>query len=193
MTTKGNPGESDSTGKIIDILVVIDTDYIKANYASIHGIKDQDKGNPYAIDHHSEYVVAAGANNITKQGTADITFNAKPNDRISFRGVSAYNNSDDAIIIYGIIPANSGPKGNVFNPFHYDMVTRAYAVVPVVDSSNSFNTTTTSITFYSYNSTVQKQGTESYIIQFALYTLAEDGETQKLYGYYQWDPTIYVS
>lgn len=179
--------ELKSSATIIDVLVVIDTDYIKANYP-----RNNTQSNPFGIDHLSEYVVATGTNDVKKQGTADITFNAAPNDRVSFRGVSVYNNSDDAVIVYGIKPYGAG-QVDLFNTFNYDKVIRTGAAVPNSGSANGLPATPTTVSFYAYNSTVQKQGSELYVIQFALYELDADKETQILYGYFQWDPTIKIS
>lgn len=179
--------ELKSSATIIDVLVVIDTDYIKANYSP-----NNSQSSPVNINHLSEYVIATGANGVRGQGTADITFNAAPNDRVSFRGVSVYNNSDDAVIVYGIKPYGPG-QPDLFNNFNYDKVIRTGAAVPNLSSPNGLPAIPASASFYAYNATVQRQGSELYVIQFALYVLDTDKETQKIYGYFQWDPTIKVS
>lgn len=179
--------ELKSSASFIDVIVVIDTDYIKANCP-----RNSSQSSPYAINHLSEYVVATGSNGVRGQGTADLTFNASPNDRVSFRGVSVYNNSDDAIIIYGIKPYGAG-QIDLFNTFNYDKVIRTGAAIPNPQTPNGLPAISTSVSFYSYSSTVQKQGSELYVIQFALYELDAAKETQQVYGYFQWDPTIKIS
>ncbi|KIO76717.1 hypothetical protein TH53_13670 [Pedobacter lusitanus] len=176
-----------SSATIIDVLVVIDTDYVKSHYA-----RNDRQSNPFPIDHLSEYVIATGANGTRGQGTADITFSAAPNDRVCFRGVSAYNNSDDAVIVYGIKPYGSD-QPDLFNTFNYDKVIRSGAVVPNEKIPNGLPAIPTRVSFYSYNSTVREQGSELYVIQFALYELDSTGEKQQIYGYFQWDPTIIIT
>jgi len=56
----------------------------------------------------------------------------------------------------------------------------------------SKNTSRSTVTFYSYKATVGQPGTEAFMVNFALYTLDDSGNNQKIYGYFQWDPTITV-
>jgi len=176
----------ESSGAFIDVIIVIDTDYVKTTY----GPNNNAQNNPQAIDHNSEYMVCTGASSVTKQGTADLSFSASPGDQVSFRGVSVYDNSDDAVIIYGIQKYGGD---NVFNTFTTNLVTRSGAVVPDPNQLNGLPATTASINFCSYSAAIRAKGTENFVVQFALYTLDKTHETQQLYGYYQWDPTIIVS
>lgn len=176
--------ENDSATVGINLLVVIDTDYVKANYGP-GGAQD----NPIQINHLSQYMLCTGSRAaVTGQGTADLGFTANPGDLVSFYGQSIYANSQDAVILYGIIPFSGT---SVFNPFETNVVTRAGAAVPSVP--NALPATSVSSNFISLDSVVARQGTEGYRIQFALYQLdSQTGETQDLYGYYEWDPTIMV-
>ncbi len=171
----------------INILIVIDTEYVKANYP----VGSKDQNNPTGINHSSQFMICSSPRGVVSgQGTADLKFKANPGDFVSFYGSSIYDNSDDAVIVYGI-KYWSGDK--VFNQFVPNLVTRAHAVMPDTTTSNGLPPVTTSMNFTSLDSRVAKAGTENFYVYFALYTLAADGETQQLFGYYYWDPTVVVS
>jgi hypothetical protein len=178
--------ELNSSSQEIDILVVIDTDYVKSNYPN----PSQDPNNPTGIDHNSQHMIVSNTNAISGQGTADLNFSAKAGDEVSFRSTSISQNSDDAVIIYNI-KYWSGDQ--VFNTFVYDAVTRQQAVVPNYNSANGLPANTANITFSSFDSKVKSTGTENFYVQFALYQLdPNNSNNQILFGYYYWDPTITV-
>jgi Inclusion body protein. len=178
--------ELNASSQEIDVLVVIDTDYVRTNYPK----PSQDPNNPTGIDHNSQHMIVSNANAISGQGTADLNFKAKAGDTVSFRSTSIYQNSDDAVMIYNI-KYWSGDQ--VFNNFVYDAVIRKNAVVPNYNSPNGLPADTASITFSSFDSKVRNTGTENFYVQFALYTLdPNDSNKQILFGYYYWDPTITV-
>lgn len=171
----------------INIMIVIDTDYVKNHYPNA----SQDPNNPTGIDHSSQFMVCNSSRGIIGgQGTADLNFRANVGDYIAFRGTSIYGNSDDAIIVYGIKPWS----GNVFNSFVTDQVTRTNAISPDPDSpsNNGLPGKAGVGNFISYESKVRGSGVENFYVRFALYTLGDDGNTQELLGYYYWDPTITV-
>jgi len=124
------------------------------------------------------------------QGTADLNFQAVPGDSVSFRAVSIYDNSDDAVIIYGI---KYWQGDNVFNQFVPNLVKRQRAVMPDTNTDNGLPAILSSFNFTSLDSRVKNAGKEFFYVYIALYTLADDGETQNLYGYFYWDPSITVS
>ncbi|WP_306172522.1 AidA/PixA family protein [Burkholderia cenocepacia] len=115
---------------------------------------------------------------------------AYPGDRVQFTGVSIYDNSDDAVIIYNI-PRYQGDE--VFNPFVCNTVVRNGAVEPNPDSGsrNGLPPLKKQLTFATFDSSVRKSGTEYFGVCFALYKLV-GGQNQELFGYYWWDPKIYV-
>lgn len=169
----------------INVMIVIDTDYVKSHYPN----PSQKSDNPTPIDHKSQFMVCTDPRGIISgQGTADLNFKALPGDNVSFRGTSIYGNSDDAVIVYGISPWNGV---DVFNSFRTDKVERQGAAVPDINSPNGIPEKKIKADFISYDSKVQKKGTENFHVKFGLYT-CNDGETQNLLGYYQWDPTITV-
>lgn len=176
-----------TSARSMDVLIVIDTEYVKANYPN----PSQDPNNPTGIDHNSQYMICTGTRGVLSgQGSADLNFRANPGDFVSFYGTSVYANADDAVIVYNI---KYWSGANVFNRFNVDLVQRANAVKPNVGTSNGLPAVTGPDDFISLDSRVSMRGVENFYVYFALYTLADDGETQQLFGYYYWDPTITVS
>lgn len=177
---------TNASAKSIDILIVIDTEYVKTNYPN----PSQDSSNPTGINHSSQFMICTANSVVSGQGTADLNFKANAGDYVSFRGVSIYQNSDDAVIVYGI---KHWSGAYVFNQFVSDVVTRTGAVVPNTTTQNGLPAGNTSVNFTSLDSKISGQGVENFYVYFALYTLANDGETQNLYGYYYWDPAVTVA
>lgn len=177
----------DASSQQINVLVVIDTEYVKTNYSN----PSKDPSHPTGINHSSQFMIVTGSRGIVSgQGTADLNFRANPGDYVAFTGTSIYDNSDDAVIIYGI----QYWKGDqVFNQFVPNMVTRTGAVQPNPETQNGLPAVSGKINFSSYDSKIRNQGTENFYVVFALYNLAANGENQELFGYYYWDPTITVS
>ncbi|EIL95974.1 hypothetical protein UU5_08635 [Rhodanobacter sp. 115] len=177
----------ESSAQQINVLVVIDTEYVKTNYPN----PSKDPSHPTGINHNSQFMICTGSRGIVSgQGSADLNFRANPGDLVAFTGVSIYDNSDDAVIVYGI----QYWKGDqVFNQFVPNLVTRNGAVMPDANSENGLPALQTKIDFSSFDSKVRNGGTENFYVVFALYTLSDNGENQEVFGYYYWDPTITVS
>jgi len=174
----------------IDILTVIDTEYIKAKY----GPNNNSPSNPVPIDHNSQFLICTDTRGIISgQGTADLNFRANAGDLVSFRGTSIYQNSDDAVIVYGIVKNNNVPKSvDVFNQFVTNIVERNGAVQPNPKQLNGLPAIQVKQSFLSYDSKVARSGMEAFLVNIALYTMDRTGQNQVLYGYYSWDPTITV-
>ncbi|MBR8842173.1 MULTISPECIES: inclusion body family protein [Pseudoalteromonas] len=179
----------EASSESINVLIVIDTEYVKAHYPH----PSQDQNSPTPIDHNSEFMIASDPRGIVSgQGTAVLNFRANAGDNVSFSGTSIYGNADDAVIIYGIKQFGGT---QVFNTFVTNSVNRTEAAVPNVNSGNNngLPAAHVSTNFMTLDSKVRNSGTENFQVQFALYTLSSDGQSQSLLGYYQWDPTITVS
>lgn len=175
-----------ASAQSINVLVVIDTEYVKKTYPN----PSKDSSKPTGINHNSQFMICTGSRGIISgQGTADLNFKANVGDYVAFTGTSIYANSDDAVIVYGI---NYWQGAQVFNTFVPDMVTRAKAVMPDPNTPAGIPPLQTKISFSSLDSKVKQAGTENFYVYFGLYTLADDGETQQLFGYYYWDPTVTV-
>jgi nematocidal protein AidA len=169
---------------LINVLVVIDTEYVKANYPN----PSQDPNNPTGIDHNSQFMLCTGSRApVTGQGTADLGFTANPGDFVSFYGQSIYGNAQDAVIVYGI---NYWQGATVFNQFSTDAVSITGAAVPGVP--NALPAKNIPGNFISLDSRVSGGGKEDFYVYFGLYTLDDTGENQNLFGYYYWDPSITV-
>ncbi|QPQ53866.1 hypothetical protein H3Z85_08875 [Chryseobacterium indologenes] len=85
--------------------------------------------NPVPIDHIAKYMIVPSGNALLGQATGDLNLKARNGDRVSFRGSSIYQNSDDAVIIYGF-QKYSGDEIFNGNPMYYDVVDRKLAAVP---------------------------------------------------------------
>jgi hypothetical protein len=177
-----------ASSQAINVFVAIDTEKIKNGGYPI----SKEKSKPVGIRHDSQYMLVTGARQvISGQGTADLHFRANAGDYVSFAGTSFYDNADDAVIIYGIQPMPGSP--NVFNKFNPTDVTRTRAVEPNVETGDGLPAVPVKLNFHTYEAKVRASGTENFYVLIALYTLAADGQTQELHGYYYWDPTITVS
>ena len=169
----------------INVLVVIDTDYVKDHYPN----PSKDPARPTGIDHNSQFMICTDPRGgIVNQGTADLQFSAQPGDIVSFTGTSVYANSDDAVIVYGI---EYWKGDHVFNPFVPHLVRRNAAVQPDPNTNNGLPPLQVVQNFSSYDSKVKQSGTENFYVYFALYVL-EGGQSQQLYGYFYWEPAITV-
>jgi hypothetical protein len=195
-STKTSPGaqgtELKASAVIIDILTVIDTDRVIAYCEKNHITPSTKMDQPTGIDHSHEFMICTGAREIVSgQGTGDLHFRANPGDVIHFRGTSIYANSDDAVILYDIIKF----KGDdVFYPnkFNVTKVKRNGAVMPDPNTPNGVPPLHAAMSFNSYSATVSESGDEWFKVRFGLYRLDDKGQTQNLYGYFEWDPRLTV-
>lgn len=176
----------ESSSQQVNVLVVIDTEYVKNTYPN----PSKDPNHPTGINHSSQFMICTGSRGIVSgQGTADLNFRANPGDMVAFTGVSIYDNSDDAVIVYGI----QYWKGDqVFNQFVPNLVSRTGAVMPDPNTENGLPAIQGKINFSSFDSKVRSAGTENFYVVFALYKLSDNGENQEIFGYFYWDPTITV-
>lgn len=179
----------DVNDSIVHVMFLVDTAYIYAHY---QGKTSTDPNNPMPIDHNSEFMVCSFLNKPQKQGTADLSFSVPNQSTVAFWGSSLSNNGHDAIIIYDIEKnANLGPTDDVFNPFVMNQTLLPGGVIPS-GSINGLPAITQSRNIYALTSTVKTTGTENFVIRFGLYLFDQATQTQKLWSYCQWDPTITV-
>ena len=175
-----------SSAEQINVLVVIDTDYILDHYKN----PSQNPESPTGLDHHSQYMICQDPRGVVGgQGTADLNFRANVGDFVTFTGTSVYANSDSAVIVYGI---RHWDGDHVFGTFVANLITRNHAVMPDPKQPNGIPPTQQKISFASYDSKVSSGGTEKFYVYIAVYKLADDGQTQDLYGYFYWDPSVTV-
>jgi hypothetical protein len=179
--------EKAASSQTANVLVVIDTEYLKANYP-----KNTNPDAPQGINHNSQFMIVTGTRGgVTGQGTADLSFNINVGDYVAFTGTSIYANSDDAVIVYGI---RYWQGDHVFNAFTPDVITRKGAVQPNSDlvASGGIPPIKTTQNFSSLEAKVGSSGKEYFYVNIALYTLASNGQDQELYGYFYWDPSVNV-
>lgn len=178
-----------ATAQQINLLVVVDTEYVKG----ITKAPSKDWKNPTGINHSGQFMLCTGSRGPVKgQGTGDLEFMAYPGDLVSFTGTSIYDNSDDAVIVYGI---KHFAGDTVFNyPFNYSALQRNGAAQPNPESPdhNGLPAVQKPENFPSLDSRVARSGREGFGICFGLYTLV-GGQKQELYGYYWWDPYVTVA
>jgi nematocidal protein AidA len=179
----------------IDILTVIDTEAIKSywNKSDPSRTPSQEKGTPTGLDHSNKYMICTGSRGIISgQGTGDLSFKAYVEDSVRFVGVSAYDNADDAVIIYNI---KKFKGDDVFNQFNSNVYVRKEAVQPDPNSPSRDGLPALHVptNFATFEASVRQSGTEFFGVCFALYTLSDNRQRQDLYGYFWWDPTITVA
>lgn len=183
----------------IDILTVVDTDHIKERYTN----PSQDQNNPTAINSNSQFMIVTNDAALSGQGTGWLNFRATVGQSIRLFGTSASANSNDAIIIYGVLPSGSPncPGPYVTSIFDFPFVARHFELPKAVQPSH---------TFYPYNGlppNLNRQEfqylesiiasttygvTEEFCIQFALFDRSEGGDEQQLVGYYYWYTQVTV-
>ncbi|CAB3728379.1 inclusion body family protein [Paraburkholderia rhynchosiae] len=178
-----------ASGQDINVLVVVDTEYVKKMYPN----PSKDQTNPTGINHTNQFMICTGSRGIISgQGTGDLEFRANVGDDVAFTGVSIYDNSDDAVIVYDV---KHFTGDQVFNQFSADLIVRNGAVQPNADSPsrNGLPPVRKPTNFAVFESKVRSSGREGFGLAFGLYTLASNGQDQELFGYYWWDPYITVA
>lgn len=183
-------GMEAATGIAITVLIVIDTDYVKANYTS----PSQNPDEPTRIDENCQFMICTGSRGIIDgQGTPTLKFKADSGDTLSFSGQSIYGNSDDAVIVYAIKPVHGWP--DLFdNGFQSVKVHKKGAAVPNNSTASGLPAKHVEMDFMSLKTTLGQPGSAYYTVSFAMYEFrkATRNEIQELVGYYTWDPYIEV-
>lgn len=175
---------------LIKVLVVVDAEYIKKRYPKQ---SNPNWNNPVGIDHNSYFLFADDPRGIISgQGTADLNFKAMVGDYVKFTGVTFDDNDEDAVIVYGI-KKYSGD--DLFTQFTIQVIRRERAVSPDPNSPdfNGLPPLHVPKDFGYLCARVVRAGKEFVNIQFGLYTLDDDGQTQSLYGYFYGGASITVS
>lgn len=168
----------------INILSVIDTDYILQNYPA-----GQDPDNPVQVDSQAARMICANARGaVSGEGSTDLAFKARKGDYVFFRGMSMSANSDAAIIIYNV---QEEDHHNIFSAFSVDEASVEEAAEPNPEYVNGIPAAYRTADFSAIRSKVKRHGTATLTVQFGLYVL-EQGQTQALYGYFQWNAKIKI-
>ena len=178
---------SEQSSEQVNVLVVIDTNYIVDNYP--HPSTNPRK--PTAVDRNGLYMIVASPQGAAGgQGAAGLDFMAHAGGVASFTATSISASSDAAVILYDIKLRKGEqalkPRGRL------QTVTIPCAVMPDPTEPNGLPPTQQSISYTSYKVEILQAGTASFSVYIAVYVLAGDGQTQELYGYFYWDPTVTV-
>ncbi|RKP52622.1 AidA/PixA family protein [Trinickia fusca] len=175
----------------IHLLAVFDTGYIKRRHGPCH-----DKHawqHPIPINYEHQYLICTGSRgSVYGQASSHLRFDARVGDIVSIAATSIYANADDAVIVYAV--KGLSRQRPLFQPFEVGTIARAEAAQPHPDSpdNDGLPATHEKASFTTCNSRIRSVGNEQLAICFALYALDEYSETQNLYGYYWWGPTITI-
>jgi hypothetical protein len=171
----------------IRVLIVVDTDEIIATYGP-----NRDPSLAKTLSHDDTIAMCTDARSkVHGQGTGKLSFSAHVRDVISVTGTSGSANSQDAVIVYSLDPP---VDGHVFAPSQAAFYTRTGAVEPNPDSParNGFPPISKAANFSNFSVTAKARGAAPLAFAFALYTLADDGENQTLFGYYTYHFSVTV-
>lgn len=167
----------------INLLAVIDTGRVKSAYPN----PSQDAKHPTGIAPGGVFMICPGwRDEAPEQETDEPCVKIGHGSRVALRGVSISNNSDDAVIVYAVDTRN-GEETRVSKSFKPVVITLEEAVQPDPDSTNGgIPPVHVETNFSSLNSRFIALKSKVLNADFALYTLAEDGQSQQLFGYYFW-------
>lgn len=171
----------------INVLIVVDTDTIIATYGP-----NRDPSLAKALSHDDTITMCTDARSkVHGQGTGKLSFNARVHDVVSITGTSGSANSQDAVIVYSLSPP---ADGHIFTPSQAAFYARAGAVEPNPDSPdrNGLPPVSKEANFSNFSVTAKAPGVAPLTFAFALYTLADDGENQTLFGYYAYHFSVTV-
>ncbi|UVE65382.1 inclusion body family protein [Burkholderia pyrrocinia] len=182
----------DASTSEVKILVAIDADKLVAEVERGKYPRNNTKDNPYPITHENQYMLCADPypnGVISGQGTGDLAFLAKKFDWVSFTGTSIHNNASNAVIIYHL-EHNTGDNVLDIVGLRQRVYPLEAAAQPDPNQRNGMPALHRPRSFEVLDTRVTGKGTENFWVWFGLYELADDRETQRLVGYYKWDPTI---
>ncbi|CAB3749402.1 hypothetical protein GQ57_00185 [Burkholderia sp. MSh2] len=162
----------------IDILAVIDTEYIKRRYPN----PSKHPESPIAVDHRAVRLLYTGARGgPIGNDPAKPPLTLHPGDTVSLRAVSIYENSNDAVLVYQVAHLFGQQVFNQFSPEFLEV----HAVQLNPETADGLPPLTKSQTFSSVTARARTSGIETLGACFGLYTL--ERSTQELFGYYWWD------
>ncbi len=165
------PGRETNT---INILLVIDTEYIKKNYAAA----GEYELSPVPVDPSCVFAIYSGMRDEPEGASECEGLLIEFGSTLVFRATSVSNNSDDAVIVYQV---NQMDGESSFT----DWVTLAHAVRPDPQSVHGgVPPVEAEASFQGQELILSEPGVQFIDIRFAMYTLAEDEQSQVLYGYF---------
>lgn len=189
--------------KPIDMLVVIDTDSIRDDFQG--KTPSQDSTKPSPISHASQHMIATNDAAISGQGTADLEIQGVSGEGVRFYSTSASANSQDAVIVYGILQDGTtycGTTKPTDSAFDFPFITRYFSLEKAAQPSSQPplydglppNYDTQSFQYLESNLNKSTDGkAQLYCIEFAVFERDGQSGQTSLFGYFYWDPTIIVS
>lgn len=165
--------------KFIDIMVVIDTEYVIEN----SGIKGT-VANPTGIGHNQLFMITQPSDLVSGQATGDLAIRAVTGDTIRWYSTSLSGNTDQSAIIYSA-PYWTGDYVTS-NPVMEVITSKR----PIPDSKTPTSFTTEIEKIFFMQCTVENPGTQKYYVYF--YIVDKNPKSGELtpVSYYFWDPSI---
>lgn len=169
----------------IDVLFVINAEYIKKNYP-----RNTDPNKAQKVDHNSNHLIVYNPREIVSmQGTADVSLKTKIADDFYFRATTIQQNSEESkVLMYKV---EHGGGNIIFTPFG-QYFTKIKAAHPNPGSYNYLPPVFKEEYSACYCNKIRYEGTEDVFVYFALYILNDRFDSHELYGYYYWDPQFTV-
>ncbi|GAB4088875.1 inclusion body family protein [Hydrogenophaga soli] len=147
----------------------------------------QDPSHPTQVDARGVFMFCSGEHEVTKDPVTDLScITVGAGRQMVLRAVSGSNNADDAVIVYAV-RTRSSADNLVATPFNPVVVTLDAAVQPDPDSPDGgIPPLAVEMNFSSLNSSAVVMAPRLLTADFGLYTLAPDGHSQQLHGYFRW-------
>uniref|UniRef100_A0A8D8XJE4 Inclusion body protein n=1 Tax=Cacopsylla melanoneura TaxID=428564 RepID=A0A8D8XJE4_9HEMI len=181
--TKSNAAATpDGAYKVRNILVVIDTDRLEADYKDAHRSLDPEKPTP--LEHKYAFMITNNDNVVSGQATADLHIKGLVGDTVKWFGTSETNNFDIQVIVYNI----KHDKSDILSEVRQEVYGKKYTYPKSKDMADIdhiyFKT-------FKLDASLKEVGSVDYHVCFAVYTTVNSNERQ-LFGYFEWDPKITV-
>ncbi|TKC86859.1 hypothetical protein FAZ69_19675 [Trinickia terrae] len=172
MTSELNDVNFEATAQLVNILAVVNTEYVKKMYPN----PSKSWQRPTGISSRAVYML-----NSNGDGTGDQNLRVNVGDSVAFRGTSISDNAKDVVDVYTLRHFSGA---NVFSPFAVQ-VTSVNAISPDPEAPSDLLLSTQAQVFRSFDARVISTGTEGVATSFALYTRIQG--SQALYGYFWWN------
>ncbi|MDN7874045.1 AidA/PixA family protein [Burkholderia aenigmatica] len=167
----------EKSAQSIQILAVIDTNYIKRSYPN----PSLSAQSPTPIASNALFMLNGHTPGVSSsEGTGNLSLTLNVGDKVSLMGTSLSDNSGDAAQIYHV-QQYSGAQ--VFGPFTAVTIEQAGAA-SAAETPDIIATSAQSQVFQAFESVARSSGSERLATSFALYTRSQNKKT--LFGYFFW-------
>lgn len=173
------------TAADIEILIMIDTEYVKEAYPQ----PSKDPVSPTGIGHNSQFMICTGYHEASSNGLVPaLNFSGNLGNRISLKADTVYGSVSEDVVIYGVSYLDGGQLYNSFLP---GVIPDNAGVLPVVSASNdAASKNSRLVNFTSCNVHEREKGLEKFLVYFAIYRWDSSHLNQELVGYYYWNPAV---